>query len=319
MPGLAIYDTMQYVKPDVRTICSGMRDVAWGWSLHRGRPGKRMALPNSKIMIHQGTAGFRGAPTDIEIQRRKFSRCASAWPRSSPVHSSRPLEAVMKDIDRDHFMSPEEAVEYGIVDENREEAERKWTPGSLSASSRVAAPRLAGLVPPRGRAAPVRPVRRRVGARQATRGRMPARPRRAVCSSARAGSTPRAGLKTRSSTSPAGTSLASWAASSAASRLGLVVEAEHGWRAQTCVPVRARRHGRGAEVRCPPMSRDPEIDELRAQIAERDREIVSAINARLQLAPPPEGVQGGEPDQLPGHAPGAAHPPPARVVQPGAR
>ena len=80
--GLAIYDTMQYVKPDVRTICSGIAMSMGAVLLTGGAPGKRLALPNSKI--HQGTAGFRGAPTDISITRRKSSPCAGAWPRSSP-------------------------------------------------------------------------------------------------------------------------------------------------------------------------------------------------------------------------------------------
>jgi ATP-dependent Clp protease protease subunit len=76
-----------------------------------------MALPNSKIMIHQGTAGFRGAPTDIEIHAQEVLSMRERVAEIIAQHANRPLEAVMKDIDRDHFMSPEEAVEYGIVDE----------------------------------------------------------------------------------------------------------------------------------------------------------------------------------------------------------
>jgi ATP-dependent Clp protease protease subunit len=115
--GLAIYDTMQYVKPDVRTICSGIAMSMGAVLLTGGAPGKRMALPNSKIMIHQGTAGFRGAPTDIEIHAQEVLAMRERVAEIIARHSNRPLEAVMKDIDRDHFMSPEEAVEYGIVDE----------------------------------------------------------------------------------------------------------------------------------------------------------------------------------------------------------
>ena len=115
--GLAIYDTMQYVKPDVRTICSGIAMSMGAVLLTGGAPGKRMALPNSKIMIHQGTAGFRGAPTDIEIHAQEVLSMRERVAEIIARHSNRPLEAVMKDIDRDHFMSPEEAVEYGIVDE----------------------------------------------------------------------------------------------------------------------------------------------------------------------------------------------------------
>jgi ATP-dependent Clp protease, protease subunit len=115
--GLAIYDTMQYVKPDVRTICSGIAMSMGAVILTGGAQGKRMALPNSKIMIHQGTAGFRGAPTDIEIHAQEVLSMRERVAEIIARHSNRPLEAVMKDIDRDHFMSPEEAVEYGIVDE----------------------------------------------------------------------------------------------------------------------------------------------------------------------------------------------------------
>ena len=115
--GLAIYDTMQYVKPDVRTICSGIAMSMGAVLLTGGAPGKRMALPNSKIMIHQGTAGFRGAPTDIEIHAQEVLSMRERVAEIIARHSNRPLEAVMKDIERDHFMSPEEAVEYGIVDE----------------------------------------------------------------------------------------------------------------------------------------------------------------------------------------------------------
>jgi ATP-dependent Clp protease, protease subunit len=115
--GLAIYDTMQYVKPDVQTTCAGMAMSMGAVLLAGGAPGKRTALPNSKIMIHQGTAGFRGAPTDIEIHAQEVLSMRQRVAEIIAERSKRPLEAVLKDIDRDHFMSPEEAVEYGIVDE----------------------------------------------------------------------------------------------------------------------------------------------------------------------------------------------------------
>lgn len=115
--GLAIYDTMRYVKPDVRTICSGIAMSMGAVLLAGGAAGKRMALPNSKIMIHQGSAGFRGAPADIEIQAREALAMRQRIAEILAEHSSRPLEAVLKDIDRDHFMSPQEAVEYGLIDE----------------------------------------------------------------------------------------------------------------------------------------------------------------------------------------------------------
>jgi ATP-dependent Clp protease protease subunit len=115
--GLAMYDTMQYVKPDVRTICAGMAMSMGAVLLTGGAPGKRMALPNSKIMIHQGSAGYRGAPTDIEIQAREVLAMRQRYAELIAEHSQRPLEVVLKDIDRDHFMSPQEAVEYGLIDE----------------------------------------------------------------------------------------------------------------------------------------------------------------------------------------------------------
>jgi ATP-dependent Clp protease protease subunit len=115
--GMAIYDSVQYVKPDVRTIAVGMCMSAAAMVLCGGAPGKRMALPNSKIMIHQGSAGFRGTPTDIEIHAQEVLSMRQRMAEIIAEHSRRPLEAVLKDIDRDHFMTPEEAVEYGIVDE----------------------------------------------------------------------------------------------------------------------------------------------------------------------------------------------------------
>jgi ATP-dependent Clp protease protease subunit len=115
--GLAMYDTMQYVKPDVRTICAGMAMSMEAVLLTGGAPGKRMALPNSKIMIHQGSAGYRGAPTDIEIHAREALAMRQRYGELIAEHSKRPLEVVMKDIDRDHFMSPQEAMDYGLIDE----------------------------------------------------------------------------------------------------------------------------------------------------------------------------------------------------------
>ena len=115
--GMAIYDTVQYVKPDVRTIAVGMCMSAAAMVLCGGSAGKRMALPNAKIMIHQGSAGFRGTPTDIEIHAQEVLSVRQRMAEIIAEHSRRPLEIVLKDIDRDHFMSPQDAVEYGIVDE----------------------------------------------------------------------------------------------------------------------------------------------------------------------------------------------------------
>ncbi len=115
--GMAIYDTMQFVKPDVRTMCLGMGMSAAAMVLAGGAPGKRFALPNSKIMIHQGSAGFRGAPVDIEIQAREVLALTRRMAEIIGHHSAKPVEQVMKDIDRDRFMTPREARDYGLIDE----------------------------------------------------------------------------------------------------------------------------------------------------------------------------------------------------------
>jgi ATP-dependent Clp protease, protease subunit len=115
--GMAIYDTIQYVKPDVRTICVGMAMSAAGMILAGGAPGKRMALPNSKVMIHQGSGGFRGAPADIQIAAREILEMTERMARIIARHSGQSFQQVMKDIDRDHFMTPAEAQEYGLIDE----------------------------------------------------------------------------------------------------------------------------------------------------------------------------------------------------------
>jgi ATP-dependent Clp protease protease subunit len=115
--GMAIYDTIQYVKPDVRTICVGMAMSAAGMILAGGAPGKRMALPNSKVMIHQGSGGFRGAPADIQIAAREILEMTERMARIIARHSGQSFEQVMKDIDRDHFMTPAEARDYGLIDE----------------------------------------------------------------------------------------------------------------------------------------------------------------------------------------------------------
>ena len=114
--GMAIYDTMQFVKPDVSTICIGMGMSAAAMLLCGGAPGKRLALPNAKVMIHQGTGGFRGTPADIQIQAREVLSMTERMAEIIARHSQQPVEQVMRDIDRDRFMTPEEAVEYGLVD-----------------------------------------------------------------------------------------------------------------------------------------------------------------------------------------------------------
>jgi ATP-dependent Clp protease, protease subunit len=114
--GMAIYDAMQYVQSDVSTVCLGMGMSAAAMILAGGAPGKRYALPNAKIMIHQGSAGYRGTPADIQIAAREVLSMTRRMAEIISRHTNQDVEQVMKDIDRDRFMTPEEAVEYGIVD-----------------------------------------------------------------------------------------------------------------------------------------------------------------------------------------------------------
>jgi len=115
--GMAIYDAMQYVKPDVRTVCIGMGMSAAAMILAAGAPGKRFVLPNAKVMIHQGSGGFRGTPADIQIAAREIQEMTRRMAELIARHSGQDVEQVMQDIDRDRFMAPEEAVAYGLVDE----------------------------------------------------------------------------------------------------------------------------------------------------------------------------------------------------------
>ncbi|HUK96120.1 MAG TPA: ATP-dependent Clp protease proteolytic subunit [Gaiellaceae bacterium] len=114
--GMAIYDAMQYVRSDVSTVCLGMGMSAAAMILCGGAAGKRFALPNSKIMIHQGSAGFRGTPADIQIAAREVLSMTQRMAELIALHSGREVEQVLLDIDRDRFMTPEEAVSYGLVD-----------------------------------------------------------------------------------------------------------------------------------------------------------------------------------------------------------
>jgi ATP-dependent Clp protease protease subunit len=114
--GMAIYDVIQHVRPDVSTICVGMGMSAAAMVLCGGAPGKRFALPSARIMIHQGSAGTRGAPTDMEIQLREVMALTRRMAEIIAYHSKRSLDDVLFDIERDKFMTPEEAVAYGIID-----------------------------------------------------------------------------------------------------------------------------------------------------------------------------------------------------------
>jgi ATP-dependent Clp protease protease subunit len=115
--GMAIYDVMQHVRPPVSTICVGMGMSAAAMILCAGAEGKRLALPSSKIMIHQGSAGSQGAPTDMEIQLREILATTKRMAQIIAHHSGQTLEKVEQDLDRDYFMTAAEAQEYGLIDE----------------------------------------------------------------------------------------------------------------------------------------------------------------------------------------------------------
>jgi ATP-dependent Clp protease protease subunit len=115
--GMAIYDVMQHVRPPVATICVGMGMSAAAMILCAGATGRRLALPSSKIMIHQGAAGARGAPSDMEIQLREVLSTTKRMAQIIAFHAGQPLEKVERDLDRDYFMTAAEARDYGIVDE----------------------------------------------------------------------------------------------------------------------------------------------------------------------------------------------------------
>ena len=114
--GLAIYDTMQFIKPDVSTICVGVAMSMGALLLAGGAAGKRMALPNAKILIHQVSGGFQGQATDIEIHAKEIIDVRQRLEEIIAKHTGQDLEKVAKDTERDYFLSAEEAVEYSIVD-----------------------------------------------------------------------------------------------------------------------------------------------------------------------------------------------------------
>lgn len=115
--GLAIYDTMQYVKPDIATYCIGQAASMGALLLAAGTKGKRYALPHSRIMLHQPMGGFQGQATDIEIHAREILRMKDTLNKILSNHTGQSLEKIQADTDRDFFMSGEEAKQYGIVDE----------------------------------------------------------------------------------------------------------------------------------------------------------------------------------------------------------
>lgn len=115
--GLAIYDTMQFIRSDVRTICIGMAASMGAVLLSAGAKGKRMSLPNSRVMIHQPHGGAQGQAIDIEIQAREILRMRDSLKKILSTHTGQPNDKVAKDFDRDFWMTAEQAKEYGIVEE----------------------------------------------------------------------------------------------------------------------------------------------------------------------------------------------------------
>lgn len=122
--GLAIYDTMQFIKPDVNTTCVGLAASMGAVLLAGGAAGKRAALRNSKIMIHQPWGGFQGAASDIEIHAKEIIKTKEQINRILAKHTGQKYESIVTDTDRDNFMSAEEAKKYGLVDEVYERKEK---------------------------------------------------------------------------------------------------------------------------------------------------------------------------------------------------
>lgn len=123
--GMAIYDTMQFIKPDVQTICIGMAASMGSFLLTAGTKGKRFALPNSEIMIHQPLGGAQGQATEIEIAAKHILKTREKLNRILSERTGQPIEVIEKDTDRDNYMSAERAVEYGIIDKIMERNETK--------------------------------------------------------------------------------------------------------------------------------------------------------------------------------------------------
>ncbi len=114
--GLAVYDTMQFIKPDVATMCVGLAMSMGALLLTGGAKGKRSSLPNSRMLIHQPSAGFQGQSTDIEIHAREILAQRERLDEAFALHSGRTVEEVHKDMERDRFFNAEQAVEYGLID-----------------------------------------------------------------------------------------------------------------------------------------------------------------------------------------------------------
>ncbi len=115
--GLAIYDTMQFIKPKVSTLCMGLAASMGAFLLAAGEPGKRAALPHARIMIHQPLGGVQGQVTDIEIQTKEFVHAKQRLSELLSKHTGQPIDKILQDTDRNFFMSSEEAKSYGLIDE----------------------------------------------------------------------------------------------------------------------------------------------------------------------------------------------------------
>ncbi|MDG4813607.1 ATP-dependent Clp endopeptidase proteolytic subunit ClpP [Hydrogenovibrio sp. 3SP14C1] len=114
--GMAIYDTMRFIKPDVSTMCIGQAASMGSFLLSAGAKGKRYALPNSRVMIHQPLGGFQGQASDIEIHAKEIMQIKQKLNKALADHTGQPIEIIENDTDRDNFMSADEACEYGLVD-----------------------------------------------------------------------------------------------------------------------------------------------------------------------------------------------------------
>jgi len=115
--GMAIYDTMNYIKPQVRTVCIGMAASMGAFLLMAGQKGKRLALPNSEVMIHQPSGGARGQATDVAIHAEWIMKTKQKMNGMMSQMTGQPLDVIARDVERDHFMTAEEALSYGIIDE----------------------------------------------------------------------------------------------------------------------------------------------------------------------------------------------------------
>ena len=131
--GLAIYDTMRYVRPAVSTICLGQAASMAAWLLASGTPGRRMALPNSRIMIHQPTGGVQGQASDIQIHAREILKLRERMNEILAEHTGRPLAQIAADTERDYHMSGDEALKYGLIDRVVREREVAGAAGRAAA------------------------------------------------------------------------------------------------------------------------------------------------------------------------------------------